>query len=153
MRATGRPPIIVRSLPAQRHPQSDAETVIRVPMTADDRRRVRRRLEAPDGTALGLELPTGTVLRPGQVLHASGQHIYVVDAAPEDVLVVLPRDRREAAKAGHLIGNLHRDIDLDGDGIAVLWDPVLEERLRRGGLIVERVRRPFHGRPPGEHSH
>jgi hypothetical protein len=30
---------------------------------------------------------------------------------------------------------------------------VLEERLRRGGLIVERVRVPFHGRPPGEHSH
>lgn len=148
-----RPAIPIRSLPAQRHQLSSEHTVIRVPMTADDRRRVRRRLEAPDGTVLGLELATGTVLRPGQVLHASGQRSYVVDAAPEDVLVVLPRDRREAAKAGHLIGNLHRDIDLDGEGIAVLWDPVLEERLRRGGLIVERVRQPFHGKPPGGYSH
>jgi urease accessory protein len=153
MRATGRPPIIIRSLPTQRPPQPGAETIIRVPMTADDRRKVRRRLEAPDGTAIGLELPTGTVLRPGQVLHATGQRVYVVDAAPEDVLVLLPRDPREAARIGHLIGNLHRDIDLDGEGIAVLWDPVLEGRLRRAGLIMERVRRPFHGNPPGAHGH
>ncbi len=34
-----------------------------------------------------------------------------------------------------------------------LWDPVLEERLRRGGFIVDRVRRPFHGKPRAEHSH
>ncbi len=153
MRAMSRPAIPIRSLPAQRHQPSSEYTVIRVLMTADDRRKVRRRLEAPDGTVFGLELPTGTVLRPGQVLHASGQQVYVVGAAPEDVLTVLPRDHREAATVGHLIGNLHRDIDLDGEGIAVLWDPVLEERLRRGGFIVERVRRPFHGRPRGEHSH
>jgi urease accessory protein len=79
--------------------------------------------------------------------------VYVVDAAPEDVLAILPRDHLEAARVGHLIGNLHRDIDLDGEGIAVLWDPVLEERLRRAGFIVERVQRPFHGNPPAGHSH
>jgi len=153
MRAKDRPPVLVRSLPAQLHSPAPGDTVVHVPMTADDRRRVRRRLVAPDGTVFGLELPTGTVLRPGQVLHAIGQRAYVVDAAPEDVLVIVPRDHREAARAGHLIGNLHRDIDLDGEGIAVLWDPVLEERLRRTGFIVERVRRPFRGNPPAWHVH
>ncbi len=153
MDASHRPPIIIRSLPAQLHSQPVGDTIVRVPMTADDRRRVCRRLEAPDGTVFGLGLPTGTVLRPGQVLHATGQRVYVVDAAPEDVLVVSPRNHSEAARAGHLIGNLHRDIDLDGERIAVLWDPVLEERLRRAGFIVERVRRPFHGNPPAGHGH
>lgn len=147
-----RPLIFIRLLPPHHHHLDGCRT-IRVPMTADDRRRVRRRLEAPDGTVFALELPTGTVLRPGQVLHAADQHAYVVEAAPEDVLIIVPRDLNEAARAGHLIGNLHRDIDLEGEEIHVLWDPPLEERLCRAGLIVRRARRPFHGSPPGEHSH
>ncbi len=152
MRATDRPPILIRSLPAQVHAPT-VDTAVLVPMTADDRRRVRRRLEAPDGTVFGLALPTGTVLRPGQVLHLAGARVYIVEAAPEDVLVVVPRDHREAARIGHLIGNLHRDIDLDGEGVAVLWDPALEQRLRCAGFLVERVRRPFHGNPAAGHSH
>ena len=41
----------------------------RFPMTAHDRRRVRRMIDAPDGARFPLELATGTVLHPGQVLH------------------------------------------------------------------------------------
>ena len=42
-------------------------------MTAHDRRRVRRLIEAPDGARFPLELATGTVLHPGQVLHRDGR--------------------------------------------------------------------------------
>ncbi len=147
------PPIPIHSLPKQHHQDLNRYDTVWVPMTADDRRRVRRRLTISDGTVFALELPTGTVLKPGQILHTVGQQAYIVSAAPEDVLIIHPRDLREAARAGHLIGNLHRDIDLEGEGITVLWDAPLEERLRRAGLSVERTRRPFHGNPPGEHSH
>lgn len=124
-------------------------------MSAEDRRRVRRRIEAPDGEVFALELPTGTVLHPGQVLHEMADRAYVVAAAPEDVLLVRPRDLREAAHVGHMIGNLHRDIDLsdEAEGIVVLWDDVLMERLRRAGVPAERTRLPFRGSAPGEHSH
>jgi len=44
-------------------------TTIEIPMTAHDRRRVRRQIEAPDGVRFPIELPTGTVLHPGQLLH------------------------------------------------------------------------------------
>src|SRR5436190_1200802 len=81
---------------------------IEIPMTAHDRRRVRRIVEAPDGARFPLELATGTVLHPGQVLHRDGPRAYVVAAAPEDVLVIRPRDLAEAARVGHLIGNLRR---------------------------------------------
>jgi urease accessory protein len=122
-------------------------------MSAEDRRRVRRRVEAPDGEVFALELPTGTVLHPGQLLHELADRIYVVAAAPEDVLLVRPRDWREAARVGHMIGNLHRDMDLQDEGILVLWDAVLMERLRRAGIPVARMRLPFRGNPPGEHKH
>jgi urease accessory protein len=126
---------------------------IEIPMTAQDRRRVRRIVRAPDGTSFPLELPTGTVLLPGQVLHRSGETSYVVSAAPEDVLVIHARDVAEAARVGHLIGNLHRDIDVDGIDIITLADQALADRLRRVGVPFDAARRAFYGRAPGEHAH
>ena len=126
---------------------------VRLPMTAEDRARVRRKIVAPDGRELALALPTGTRLWPGQVLYCTVDRVYVVEAAPELVTVIRPRDMREAAAAGHLVGNMHRDVDLEGDGIAVLYDEILEERLRRAGLHVERDERPFHGNAGAGHAH
>lgn len=126
---------------------------VRIPMTAEDRARVRRKLTAPDGRELALALPTGTKLWPGQVLLSESNRVYVVEAAPELVTIVRPRDLREAAAAGHLIGNMHRDVDLEGEGIAVLYDEVLEDRLRRAGFEIERTEQPFHGNAGAGHAH
>jgi urease accessory protein len=150
--ASSSPPISVRAV----HPHTDAPLglhVVELPMSASDRRRVRRLVEAPDGVVFALELPTGTILHPGQLLHHDAQTAYVVSAADEDVLVVAPRDLAEAARVGHLIGNMHRDIHASGNEIIALGDEVLAERLSRAGLRVDRARRPFLGRAPGEHSH
>jgi len=122
-------------------------------MTAHDRRRVRRIVQAPDGTSFPLDLPTGTVLTPGQVLHESAGRTYVVSAAAEDVLVITPRDPGEGARVGHLIGNLHRDIDVDGVEVIALADEALADRLRRAGVPFRAERRAFRGRAPGEHAH
>lgn len=126
---------------------------IEIPMTAHDRRRVRRIVQAPDGASFPLDLPTGTVLHPGQVLHQTGERAYVVAAAPEDVFVITPRDVGEAARVGHLIGNLHRDVDVDGAEVIALADQALADRLRREGVEFRPDRRAFRGRAPGEHAH
>jgi urease accessory protein len=145
-------PIPVRVI----HPHAEPPAglpIVELPMSAIDWRRVRRLVEAPDGLVLALELPTGTILHPGQLLHHDAEAAYVVSAADEDVLVVHPRDLAEAAHVGHLIGNMHRDIHAIGNDIVALADDVLAERLARAGVMCERARRPFHGRAPGEHSH
>lgn len=126
---------------------------IEIPMTAHDRRRVRRLVEAPDGARFPLELATGTVLHLGQVLHREGDRAYVVAAAPESVIVASPRGIAEAARVGHLIGNLHRDLEIDGEEVVALADAALAERLRRAGVPFVEERRAFHGRAPGEHAH
>jgi urease accessory protein len=128
--------------------------VVEIAMTSHDRQRVRRRVVAEDGMKLALELPTGTTLHVGQVLHQIGDTVYVITAAAEDVLVMRPRSLKEAAFVGHLIGNLHRDIDIADDGsIAALWDGPLETRLTQAKLEVIRTQQPFRGKPVGEHSH
>lgn len=145
-------PIPVRVL----HPHAEPPAglpIVELPMSAIDRRRVRRLVEAPDGVVFALELPTGTILHPGQLLHHDAEAAYVVGAADEDVVVVHPRDLAEAARVGHLIGNMHRDIHSSGNEVVALADDVLAERLTRAGVRYEKARRPFHGRAPGEHSH
>jgi urease accessory protein len=145
-------PIPVRVL----HPHAEPPAglpIVELPMSAIDRRRVRRLVEAPDGIIFALELPTGTILHPGQLLHHDAEAAYVVSAADEDVLVIHPRDLAEAARVGHLIGNMHRDIHSSGSEVVALADDVLADRLHRAGMRYERGKRPFHGRAPGEHSH
>jgi urease accessory protein len=141
--------ILVQQLPGE--PAHD--DAVEIPMTAHDRRRVRRIVEAPDGTRLALELATGTVLVPGQVLHRAGGRAYVVAAAPEDVIVARPRTLEEAARVGHLIGNLHRDLEAAGDLVVALADAALADRLRRAGVPFTVERRAFQGKAPGEHAH
>lgn len=144
--------VIVSELPRADDPVQ-AITRIELPMTAHDRRRVRRMVDAPDGTRLALELRTGTVLTPGTVLHRAGGRCYIVTAAPEDVIVARPRTLDEAARVGHLIGNLHRDLEASGGEVVALADAALADRLRRVGVPFELERRAFHGRAPGEHAH
>jgi urease accessory protein len=147
--------IPVRSLPTTHLHDEDEESRLRIelPMTAHDRRRVRRIVAAPDGTQFALELPTGFVLQPGHVLHRAEGVVYVVTAAPEDVLVAHPHDVEQAALLGHLIGNLHRDIEVSGGAVIALADAALADRFRRAGVAFERAHRAFHGRAPGEHTH
>jgi urease accessory protein len=142
-------PVLVQQLPGG---AADGR-VVEIAMTAHDRRRVRRIVDAPDGARLALELTTGTVLAPGQVLARVDGRVYVVVAAPEDVLVARPRSLEEAARVGHLIGNLHRDVEASGDVVVALADAALADRLRRAGVPFAVERRAFHGRAPGEHAH
>ena len=145
-------PIPIRLLHVHAEPPAGLP-VVELPMTAHDRRRVRRLVEAPDGVVLALELPTGTILHPGQLLHHDAEAAYVVSAADEEVLVVRPRDIAEAARVAHLIGNMHRDIHIAANEIVALADDTLTDRIAKTGAAFERTRRPFHGRAPGEHSH
>ena len=62
--------------------------IVELYMTSHERQRVRRRVVAPDGINLALELPTGTMLQVGQVLHKTQNCIYIVQAATEEVLVL-----------------------------------------------------------------
>jgi urease accessory protein len=148
--------ILISELPAAADGEGadDASvTVIAIAMTAHDRRRVRRIVEAPDGVRLALELPTGTVLVPGQVLHRAHSRVYVAAAAPEEVVVARPRSLDEAARLGHLIGNLHRDLEAADGLVFALADAALADRLRRAGIPFDIEQRAFRGKAPGEHAH
>ncbi len=130
--------------PSAAHHGPDA---VHVPMTALDRRRVRRRLIAPDGAELQLAFPTGTYLAPGTLLERRADVAYVVSAASEDLAVIRPADTAQAVRVAHAIGNLHRDLVEDPPCFLALWDAPLELLLTRLKVRFHRESRPFLGRP------
>jgi urease accessory protein len=137
------------------NPQNlEQSEIIHLEMTCVDRRRVRRRIVAPDGLELGLALPTGTILEPGTLLFQNESRAYVVSAALEDVLVIWAKNWIEASRVAHQIGNLHRDVQFSNTSefeLLALWDAPLELLCLRLNLEFERCQQPFFGRPSWEH--
>jgi urease accessory protein len=136
-------------------PDQDSQDlqIIPVVMTAEERRKVRRRLVFSDGVEIGLTLPTGTVLTPNTIIYKTFTKAYIIEAALEHVLVIQPQNLTEAAKIAHFVGNLHRDMDVQNDAIVMLYEPALEIRLQKLGYRVARDHCPFMGRPTGADAH
>ena len=106
------------------------------------RQRCRQRLKTEAGREIGLALPTGTVLSPGDILYRNAEVEIVVEGLPEKVFVLRPERIEDYGLACFQIGNLHRPIAFDDGAILVPYDPVLENQLSRLGLhytIEERV--------------
>jgi urease accessory protein len=107
-------------------------------LTWDERRWTRKRVETTAGRRVALALPTGSVLRDGDVLAVEEEWYLVVEARPEPVLAVLPRDRAEAIRLAFDVGNRHFALALDGPALLVPDDTAMEQLLTRAGVPWER---------------
>ena len=107
-------------------------------LTWEERRWTRRRAVTSSGREVALALPTGTVLRAGDVLVVEPAWYLVVDARPEPVLAVFPRDRGEAIRLAFEVGNRHFSLALCVDAILVPDDSAMRQLATRLGLPWER---------------
>jgi urease accessory protein UreE len=90
------------------------------------------------------------VLTPGAVLHVEDDWYVVVEAAPEPVLVVVPRSREEGLRVAFEVGNRHFTLAAAGERLLVPDDPAMEQLLRRLAVPFERARVVFE---PLGHGH
>ena len=100
-------------------------------LTAEERRWGRRRVTTEAGRVLALALPTGSVLRPGDLLHVGRDFYVVIEAASEPVLAVSPRSHEEALRVAFEVGNRHFTLAVDGERLLVPDDPAMEQLLER----------------------
>ena len=114
-----------------------------VVLTAEERRWGRRRVRTRGGRELALALPTGTLLRPGDVVHIEPAWYVAVEAAAEPVITVAPRSRDEALRVAFEVGNRHFALAIDGDRLLVPDDPAMEQLLERLGVPWRRERAAF----------
>jgi urease accessory protein len=107
-------------------------------LTWEERRWTRRRVETTAGRMVALALPTGSVLRDGDVLVVEEEWYLAVEARPEAVLAALPSDRAEAIRLAFDVGNRHFALALDGEALLVPDDTAMVQLLTRAGVRWER---------------
>ncbi len=98
------------------------------------RQKCRQRLQTEAGREIGLALPTGTVMSPGDILHRDAEVEIVVEGLPEKVFVLCPETTEDYGLVCYQVGNLHRLIGFDDGAILVPYEPVLEKQLCRLGF-------------------
>jgi urease accessory protein len=125
--------IIVENIITQQ-PENDVLASDTVSLTWEGRQKCRQRLTTASGRDIGLALPTGTILQPGDVLYRNEQFEIVVQGAPEVVFVLRPEMREVFGLVCYQIGNLHRPIGFHEGAILVPYEPVLEKQLARLGF-------------------
>jgi urease accessory protein len=109
----------------------------------EERRWTRKRLTTSGGREVALALPTGSVLRPGEVILVEPEWYLEVEAAPERVLAVSPRDRAEAIRVAFEVGNRHFTLAIDGTRLLVPDDTAMKILLTRLGVSWVRTRAVF----------
>ena len=110
--------------------------VLRLPW--EERRWTRRRVVTGAGRTVALALPTGTLLEPGQVVAVETDWFLVVEARPEPVIAVFPRNADEAVRLAFGVGNRHFPLALDGDVLLVPDDPAMAQLLARTSVPWQR---------------
>ena len=117
------------------------------------RQKCRQRLRTEAGREIGLALPTGTRLSPGDVLYRDADIEIVVEGKPEKVFVLRLEKREAFGLACYQIGNLHRPIGFDDGAVLVPYEPVLEKQLTRLGFAYTVEERVFTGILQQSQSH
>lgn len=119
--------------------------VWRLALTAEERTRLRGLRHSTTGEPVLLQLPRGEPLEPGELLAPEeGEQRVLVEAAPEPLLRVQATDALALLQAAYHLGNRHVAMEIHGQELRLLHDPVLAHLLEHRGLMLEAIEAPFH---------
>ena len=109
------------------------------------------------GEEVTLRLPTGEVLRGGDLVTASDGRVIEVRSRPESLLQVEAASAAQLARIAYRLGNSHVAMEAGEACLRVPARPELEEALKRLGASVKSVEAPFEpeadGHAAGHHDH
>jgi urease accessory protein len=118
----------------------------------EERRKSRQRLVSERGTEIALALPTGTILKDGDILYLDDRCYVTVEEAKEDVIVISPEDMAEGAAIAYEIGNRHLPISIENGTIVTPQNLQMEEFLKKRAIRYQLRKESFEPTRKG-HSH
>lgn len=134
-----RPAIIVNALPTGVKPADLQDKEIdRLSLTWEQRRWIRGRFTTEKGREIGVALPTGVQIEPGQIMWIGLDWYLILEAASEPLLAIHAANRQEAVRIAFEIGNLHFPLADAGEKLLVPDDPAMSQLLDRIGARWER---------------
>lgn len=132
-------------------PGMEATETLTLPFEA--RQKSRQPATTDAGTAVGVFLLRGQILRAGMVLTGPDAVAVRIEAAPEAVSVALCNDALQFARACYHLGNRHVPLQILSAELRYLNDHVLDHMLEGLGLTVEHTRLPFEPEAGAYHGH
>ena len=110
-----------------------------IELAFEQRERSRFRAALLGGEEIGVDLPTGTLMRDGDRLLLDDGRVVAVEAAPEDLLEVHAHDAPALARIAYHIGNRHVPLQVGPGWLRLLPDHVLKAMIERLGGQVHQV--------------
>ena len=106
----------------------------RLSLTWEQRRWMRGRFTTEKGREIGVALPTGMQIEPGQIIWIGPDWYLVMAAATEPLLAIHPTDREQAIRIAFEVGNLHFPLAISGENLLVPDDSAMAQLLGRLGV-------------------
>lgn len=139
-----RPAIVVDALPTNVSPADlEGKEIDRLSLTWEQRRWMRGRFTTERGREIGVALPTGVHIEPGQIMWIGPDWYLTMEAASEPLLVIDVGDRQEAIRIAFEIGNSHFPLAIAGERLLVPDDSAMTQLLVRMGVRWEKCRAAF----------
>jgi urease accessory protein len=139
-----RPAIIVDTLPINVSCEDlDGKEIDRLLLTWEQRRWMRGRFTTEKGREIGVALPTGVQIEPGQIMWIGPDWYLTMGAASEPLLAIHARDQQEAIRIAFEIGNLHFPLAVSGERLLVPDDSAMSQLLGRIGARWEKCSLAF----------
>lgn len=139
-----RPAIIVDALPINvSRDLLDGKEIDRLLLTWEQRRWMRGRFTTEKGREIGVALPTGVQIEPGQIMWIGRDWYLTMGAASEPLLAIHARDQQEAIRIAFEIGNLHFPLAVAGERLLVPDDSAMSQLLGRIGAHWEKCSLAF----------
>jgi urease accessory protein len=149
---------MIRLTDVARSPLTPEQAVhmLRLPLVYHERVKSRLAAMLPDGRAVAITLPRGSVMRGGTVLTGDDGACVIVDALAEPVAKVTASSPLALMRAIYHLANRHVPAQLATDHVLIERDPVLEHMLAGLGATVKHIEAPFDpeaGAYDGQHTH
>ncbi len=120
------------------------ENYIKLPLSAEERTKLRGSRVTECGKKVLLQLPREGSLQPGEVLIGENPVFkIIVVASIENLIQVESSSYLQLIKAAYHLGNRHVNLELHDNLIYLLKDPVLEQMLIERGLNLKQIKKPF----------
>ena len=109
---------------------------------SDDLMKSILRVTSDHGRDYGIRLEDeGQKLENGTAFFLAPGKLLVLNVIPDEVIVISPSGMDEMGKTAHMLGNLHKPVQIQDGKITLLNDPVVVKTLRENGtaFTIEKI--------------
>ena len=121
--------LVIENIIGIDHPVPDRLERDAVVFDWEERRKSRQRAKTLNGLEIAIAVPTGTILKDGDILFVGDSCYIAVEAKKEDVIAIYPRNINESARIGFELGNRHLPVSIRDDVMSTPYNHDTEGML------------------------